>query len=140
MPGKSVIVPALLVLISCSDEGPQNGLYDYQVERLLTNGSSKTWNEVVNTSNCQDSTRLLFELLTNTTDDSVTIYQLIPRSDCSRFDTTLLGNADASSFEQGIRFSDSLIFANGDFWMVEQITSDLLTLRISETSSYRANN
>ena len=130
----------LFLLLGCQQDFFPAGLYDYQVERLLSGGASKVWNERVNSTDCADSVRLYITLLTSSSGDSVTLSTLTPRSDCGGFDTTLIGNANASSPSDGILFTDSLVFANGDSWIVESITSSSLsiTTRTSQ-KSYSSN-
>ena len=92
----------LLLFIGCQQDFFPAGLYDYQVERLLSGGESKVWSEQVGSMNCADSTKLYITLLENSSGDSVSLSILTPRSDCSGFDTTLIGNANASSPSDGI--------------------------------------
>jgi len=127
-----------LFLLSCNNDFIPPGFYDYQVERLLSGGTNKLWDQEVNSTDCQDSVKLYFQLLENDSDDSVTVSRLTPLSDCSAFDTILIGNADASSLEGAIGFTDSLIFASGDFWIINSVTSDRLTLIIEDRKTYRA--
>lgn len=114
------------LLLSCTNEFFPEGLYDYQVERLLSGGSSKTWNQQVNSSSCLDSIRLLFDLVASA-DDSVLISEVFRGTSCVP-DTTLIGLADASSNLGGLVFTDSLNFANGSSWIVNDLTSKSLTL------------
>ncbi len=128
MRGKFLGVIFLVLLISCSEETLPDGIYDYQVERLLSGESGvKTWTQIVNSNNCADSVLLTFELVANAADDSLDITML---SGCSPSNSTVLGRASASSPEGGILFTDSLIFASGEFWIIDQITSEQLFLRI----------
>ena len=132
-----LILCAWLVM-SCTNEFFPEGLYDYQVERLLSNGDSKIWNQQVNSNECQDSVRLLVQLVSANTDDSVSISEILRGTTCTP-DTTLIGNADASSFLDGLLFTDSLNFADGSTWMVNDISAKSLTItRPSGAISYQA--
>ena len=126
------------LVMSCTNEFFPEGLYDYQVERLLSNGDSKIWNQQVNSNECQDSVRLLVQLVSANTDDSVSISEILGGIACTP-DTTLIGNADASSFLDGLLFTDSLNFADGSTWMVNDISAKSLTItRPSGAISYQA--
>lgn len=114
-----------IIFISCTNEFFPEKLYDYQVERLLSGGGSKEWSQVVNSEACQDSVRLLIELVSSAVDDSVSISQIVNGISCNP-DTTFIGNADASSFPDAIIFTDSLNFANGNTWIIGKITSSQL--------------
>ena len=125
-----------LVFFSCSNEFFPENLYDYQVERLLSGGSSQVWDQVVSSESCQDSVRLIIELIASNSDDSVAVSHVIGGNLCNP-DTSLLGNADASSFSDAIIFTDSLNFSTGDFWIIESISSkSLKVLNASETITY----
>lgn len=119
----------IFMVLSCTNEFFPEGLYDYQVERLLSGGSNKTWNQQVNSSDCQDSLRLRIELVASA-DDSVLISEIIGGSSCAP-DTTPIGLADASSFLGGLRFTDSLNFADGTSWIVNEVTSNTLIITTS---------
>lgn len=122
-----LLYPLLLVLIfviNCSEDFTPEGLYGYQVERLLTNDSNKIWtvtrmmvdNSEISMTACADS---LFLLLTSDT-DSVSVSSLV--RDCSttsELDTTFLGKANTSTI--GLVFSDSLLFASGDYWLISNV-------------------
>lgn len=127
-----------VILFACEQDFFPIGLYDYQVERLLSGGADKVWMQQVNSTDCSDSTRLYIELVTGT-DDSVRISTLNPMMDCSGFDTVLIGNANASQIEGGLLFTDSLNFADGSFWLVDHITSTQLILQTSEPIIYSTN-
>ena len=124
MRGKFLVLVVFLFLIACSEENLPEGIYDYQVERLLTGGSAKTWDQVVSSTSCTDSVKLYFELIT----DSVDISQINPGNACTFNDTVYLGRANASSFPDNNLFTDSLKFSDGDYWIVQRITSELLAL------------
>lgn len=136
MRDKFLSIFLFLLIMSCSEEELPAGIYDYQVERLLSGTSgSKTWDQVVNSSNCSDSVRLHVVSVDDSLDFSRLTYQTV----CSIFDTTYLGRANASKAEDRDLFTDSLRFQNGDFWIVKTITSDLLTIEIEQNvTRYRA--
>ncbi len=121
--------------MACGEENLPPGLYDYQIERLLSAGESKVWMQIVNSEDCEDSLRLLVERAS----DSIDIYRLIPGELCDYQDTSFVGRAEASNLPDGLLFTDSLNFSDGDFWLVESITSKSLTLTINaERISYAA--
>jgi len=134
MRGKWLFV---LIFFGCQSDFIPEGLYDYQVERLLSGGDSKVWFQVVNSPNCQDSTKLFVQLLSNSLDDTVAISRLNLSQDCSVVDTLFIGNADASSFEGAILFSDTLNFSDGSFWTVERITSNEIVIRSEIKEEFR---
>lgn len=124
---KILTVFFFIFLISCSEEDLPAGLYDYQVERLLSGQSgSKNWAQVVNSDNCADSVILYVELVTISSTDSIDISNLIKSNNCTALDTIFIGRANASKFTGRSLFSDSLNFSSGDYWIVDQITSELL--------------
>ena len=117
-----------LLLTACDNDFFPAGIYDYQVERLLTAGDSKVWSQVISSQSCQDSVQLFLELVSSSSDDSVAISEIFRGPSCDP-DTNLIGNADASSFEGAIIFTDSLNLSDGDFWIIEEITSNILRVR-----------
>jgi len=124
-----------LIGIACGGDFFPQGLYDYQVERLLSADSSKVWNQVMETENCADSTWLYIEMLASDSDDSVAISEVLGGASCDP-DTSLIGYADASAFSDELLFTDSLNFDNGMFWLIEQITSERLILFNEERFVY----
>lgn len=125
----------LIVISACDSDFFPEGIYDYQVERLLSSGDEKVWLMQVDSDLCQDSTKLYIQFLASSSDDSLTIFELISNSNCTGFDTTLVGNADASSFDGSFIFTDSLNFANGNFWIIKSITSKSLSLEVDNVIS-----
>jgi len=107
-----------------------------QVSRLLTSGSQAGWLplEIIDEgrsvlSVCSDSIGYYFVLES----DSVEVRQLIPRCDgTSVFDTIGIGKAYPSVQDE--IFSDSLIFDDGRFWLIEEIFSQQMTFKEGETS------
>lgn len=93
------------------------GFLAYQVEILLAGGQepgdSKTWllSELVRDGQevplltCTDSLRLQFEVLTS---GDISAHQLVPTSDCSSLQDSVMGTVRASS-DNG-RFSGALLF------------------------------
>ena len=134
MRGRSLLL--LLFCIACDTDFFPEGLYDYQVERLLSSGDTKTWNQVANTDNCTDSVKLVFTLLSSTIDDSVSVERLTSNVACTGFDTTSLGNADASSFSDALNFTDTLNFANGSFWIIRDVSSENLIIEETDVISH----
>jgi len=135
MRDKLVAIVLFFFVASCSEENVPAGIYDYQVERLLTGPfETKDWGEVISSINCDDSVKLRFELA----GDSIDISQLLYNSSCG-FDITYIGRANASSFPERDLFTDSLIFSDGGFWLVREVTSQLLTIEVNEEkTSYRS--
>ncbi|MBC6401703.1 MAG: hypothetical protein GDA51_07835 [Ekhidna sp.] len=118
----------LVFCFACDRDFFPKDLYDYQVERLLSGGDTKVWNQIIASENCQDSVKLVFSLLSGSPNDSVSVSRLLSNAACDGFDTTRLGNADASSFEDALTFTDSLNFSTGDFWIIQSITSTELSI------------
>ncbi len=126
----------MLILAGCQEDDIPLGFYDYQVVRLLTNDSSKTWmrtqyiengqNQPIST--CADSLYLYFLIAENTRNDSVDAFEIIPKVSCTTSDTLLLGRFAAASADN--IFIDQLLYADGpiDFMQVENITSRFLKL------------
>ncbi len=120
-----------VLFLSCQEDTFPNGIYGYQVERLLSSGTAKTWNlssrtiggQVSRPAVCLDSVNLLIESVT----DSISVARLIPRAGCMGFDTVQVGKANASFIPSGLVFTDSLNFASGDFWLVQEITQTKFT-------------
>ncbi|WP_420318341.1 hypothetical protein [Ekhidna sp.] len=123
-----LVIFIFLLVSSCSDENLPPGLYDYQVERLLTNDSSKLWIQVINSQECSDSIKMLIE----SQNDSLDIFNISPTLACDFLDTAFLGRANASQREGSILFDDSIVFSNGNYWIIDEITSDILTVNIGE--------
>lgn len=133
MRGRLLVLFLTSVLIACSEEELPAGIYDYQVERLLSGQEEmKAWMQVVNSQNCTDSMQLIFERVENSIDDSLDVSMI---SGCSSSGlTTIIGRASASRAIDRDLFTDSLIFASGDVWIVDQITSKQLLLSIDDQS------
>ncbi|WP_462248295.1 hypothetical protein [Ekhidna sp.] len=130
MRGRLLAIILLFSIISCSEETLPDGIYDYQVERLLSGElGNKTWSQIINTTNCADSLKLTFELIPDNTDDSLDISMV---SGCfGALTTTYVGRASAS-VRGTVLFSDSLIFSNGDFWIVDQVTSERFRFSLND--------
>lgn len=114
--------------ISCSNEFFPQGLYDYQVERLLSGGDSKEWFFTSDDLACQDSVRLLFQLEAFAEDDSLIVSEIFKGQSCSP-DTMAVGKCDASSFTDVLLFTDTLNFDSGEQWIISEVSSDFLTFR-----------
>tara|TARA_B100000575_G_C22972546_1_gene561389 strand:- start:261 stop:725 length:465 start_codon:yes stop_codon:yes gene_type:complete len=103
------------ITLSCQyDEFPM-GLYDYQVERLLHGGARKVW------KNNEEGVwnYLLFQSI----DDSVNVMGI--SIDFS--DTISLGMMKASV--KSMLFSDTLLFSDGGFWLIEEVSSHTLLFK-----------
>ena len=124
------------ICLACDTNFFPEGLYDYQVERLLSAGDSLVWDQTLSSENCQDSVKLLFALLSSTADDSVAVLRLVANDQCTGFDTTIIGNADASSFSDALLFTDSLNFDDGSYWIIQSVTSELLVIESDQIHSY----
>lgn len=123
---------AIVWAVACDTDFFPEGLYHYQVERLLSAGDSAVW-EVAPIEGCEEaSARYAFTLLMDNTEDSLTVYSLQPTSDCSGYDIIFLGNADASSLEGGLVFTDSLLFSDGTYWILHSLTASQLSLTNDE--------
>jgi hypothetical protein len=108
-----LIVLIWLIIAGCGNDFFPDGLYGYQVERLLSNDTSKLWQSQQDPK----ANYLLFEL----DSDSLTVSEL--GQDPS--DTFLLGRAKVSS--KDLLFTDSLLFADNTYWIISEITSQYLT-------------
>ncbi len=121
MQGRLIAIISLFFIFSCSEETLPDGIYDYQVERLLSGETgNKTWSQVTSSTNCADSLKLTFELIPDDVDDSLDISMV---SGCfGALSTTYIGRASAS-VRGTVIFSDSLVFSDGEFWIVDQVTA-----------------
>ena len=146
-----VVLAFLPLLFSCQEQDIPLGFYDYQIVRLLAGDSAKTWfrtqyiedGQERPIDTCADSIYTAFVLHETYDDDSVYVYEIIPKPDCSASDTVLLGLMAASSTDN--IFTDSLNFKDGpvDFMLLEHITSQFLKLNYqregaSVSTSYQA--
>ncbi len=119
-----------LLFLGCKDDQFPEGLYNYQAERLLSGGDSKTWalisvnrdGVVSNPALCTDTLRLQISTLGA---DSIQVSRLTPNVDCSAFIAEDLGNANASGT---LVFTDSIIFVSGEVWIITEISSENLSL------------
>jgi len=118
-----------LVLQSCDDPFFPVGLYDYQVEKLLTNDSNKLWTQIEQqSSDCQDSTWLLI----GSNQDSISLSRIVKIENCEIFDTIFFGNAKISFLPETFLSTDTLIFDDSNKWIIEEITFRELVLNINE--------
>ncbi|WP_421762812.1 hypothetical protein [Ekhidna sp.] len=125
MRDKFLVFALFFAILSCSEEDLPIGLYDYQVERLLSGQSGdKTWMQIVSSTDCKDSLKLLIE----SASDSLDIFEIRSALDCN-VDTIYIGKANASKLIGGLLFADSLVFSDGTYWIVKQITSDFLDIQ-----------
>ncbi|MEQ8552778.1 MAG: hypothetical protein RIC06_10905 [Cyclobacteriaceae bacterium] len=131
-----LVFACIFPLLSCQEQDIPIGLYDYQIVRLLASDSAKTWfrsqyvtnGEIQPIDGCADSIYTSFVLHERYPEDSVYVYEIIPKSDCSASDTLLLGLMSPSGIDN--IFTDSLNFKDGsvDFMLLEYITSRFLKL------------
>ncbi len=105
----------LCISLSCQDDEFPLGLYDYQVERLLHGDAEKLWK----TNEVGVWSYLLFQSI----DDSVNVMGIT--IDFS--DTISLGMIKASA--KSMLFSDTLLFSDGDFWLIEEVSSHNLLFK-----------
>ena len=105
----------LCINLSCQDDEFPLGLYDYQVERLLHGDAEKLWK----TNEVGVWSYLLFQSI----DDSVNVMGIT--IDFS--DTISLGMIKASA--KSMLFSDTLLFSDGDFWLIEEVSSHNLLFK-----------
>jgi len=127
MCGKYLFVVLAVLIFACDSNFFPVGLYDYQVERLLSNDSSKTWVQQRSVESCQDSLLLLFNFVSSAEDDSVSIFEIVGGISCDP-DTSFIGNADASSFSDALLFTDTLNFSDGNFWILRSLTAKRLVV------------
>lgn len=116
-------------MASCSETFVPPGLYDYQVERLITNGDSKSWvlqSLVIDGQNvevlvCDSTITFLAEVVRT---DSLVFLEINKRTDCSANDTIFWGAIEASGHVRDL-FNDTLYFNGGvkpSFGLIESIT------------------
>ena len=112
---KLMLILALGSVLSCEEDGFPVDLYDYQVERLLHGGTEKMWHT--------DEEGVMGYLLFESLDDSVNVMGIT--MDFS--DTLSLGMMRASV--KSLLFSDSLLFADGNFWLIEEVSAHSLLFK-----------
>ncbi len=112
---KLMLILALGSVLSCEEDGFPVDLYDYQVERLLHGGTEKMWHT--------DEEGVMGYLLFESLDDSVNVMSIT--MDFS--DTLSLGLMRASV--KALLFSDSLLFADGNFWLIEEVSAHSLLFK-----------
>jgi hypothetical protein len=112
---KLMLILALGSILSCEEDGFPTDLYDYQVERLLHGGTEKMWHT--------DEEGVMGYLLFESLDDSVNVMGIT--IDFS--DTLSLGMMRASV--KSLLFSDSLLFADGNFWLIEEVSAHSLLFK-----------
>ena len=132
MRGRYLFILIGFILLSCSEEDLPGGLLDRQVERILSGQEgTKTWDRIVRTTNCIDSLKVTFGLVEDSNGDSLDITISQYQEDCTIQDL-LIGRANASSVEGGDLFTDSLVFSDGNYWIITEITSQQLRIEIDE--------
>jgi hypothetical protein len=109
------LILALGSILSCEEDGFPTDLYDYQVERLLHGGTEKMWHT--------DEEGVMGYLLFESLDDSVNVMGIT--MDFS--DSLSLGMMRASV--KSLLFSDSLLFADGNFWLIEEVSAHSLLFK-----------
>jgi len=112
---KLMWILALGSILSCEEDGFPVDLYDYQVEHLLHGGTEKMWHT--------DEEGVMGYLLFESLDDSVNVMGIT--IDFS--DTLSLGMMRASV--KSLLFSDSLLFADGNFWLIEEVSAHSLLFK-----------
>ena len=112
---KLMLILALGSILSCEEDGFPTDLYDYQVERLLHGGTEKMWHT--------DEEGVMGYLLFESLDDSVNVMGIT--MDFS--DSLSLGMMRASV--KSLLFSDSLLFADGNFWLIEEVSAHSLLFK-----------
>ena len=101
--------------MSCQDDDFPLGLYGYQVERLLYGDAEKVWK----TNEVGVWSYLLFQSI----DDSVNVMGIT----IDFADTLSLGMMKVSA--KSMLFSDTVLFSNGDFWLIEEVSSHTLSFK-----------
>lgn len=138
----SLLVVLVAILAACVEDEFPRGLYDYQVERLLSGESEKIWSVVSETedgvttvpTSCSDSLRLYIVPVGT---DSINISWLFPSITCGSFDTLRLGNSNATSEDDSQLFTDSLQFADGNYWLIQSVTSQTSSITTSADATIR---
>ena len=122
-------------LFACADDGVSR-FRGSQISRLLTSGSEAGWlpGEITFEgqsilSSCSDSTGYFFEALED--EDSILVSQLVPFCNgTGEYDTLEIGKAMPSVQDE--IFSDSLVFATGSFWLIQEIFSEQVKFQDSD--------
>lgn len=129
-----LVISVVWVVSSCDNDFFPKGYYDYQVARLLSGDSTKNWNQVITTQNCNDSVSLIISQQT----DSLSFSMLTGGKNCS-FDSLYLGKAKISTFSESLLSTDSIKFSTGVVWIIKTLSSQKLEiLNSSQTTSYTA--
>ena len=119
----------LFLISGCNDGFFPEGLYGYQVERLLSAGSEKVWFDQTTESGCEGLDLQLHFILAG---DSVYVNEIVPECEFGiNTDTLFYGKASAS--ESNLYFTDTLKFTSGEFWLIDEITTDRLEIIKNES-------
>ncbi len=132
-----------LFLFYCSDVGylPPD-LYGYQVKRLLSADSTKTWTvssltisgDEQDLDDCEDGILLKFDEV----NDSIDVSWIFNTCSEAEMSEVYVGRALPTSINR--IFSDSLFFTNGGVWYVDQVTSKTAEIYSESTANpFRAN-
>lgn len=126
------LLMGLIWMTSCGDDYVPAGLYNYQVERLLSQGSSKEWTLVsrsiggsqVALDDCTDSLKLVVDLKSGL----LVFNEYTPRVGCALYDTLYYGSGLASG---ELLFTDSIVLEGGayTYLLIDEITSKRLSFR-----------
>jgi hypothetical protein len=110
------------ICVSCSEDNFPAGFYDYQVTRLLTHDDSKIWQvEGLAQGQCGEP----YFYMLNLEGDSIDCYQISWNCDSLSFnDTTYISRGLPTSL--GLLFTDSVKWADGDFWLIRSISESQL--------------
>jgi hypothetical protein len=112
------------MLAGCKDDSIPDGLYDYQVIRLLASEESKTWSLVSEESEVCGET--YFYVFTNET-DSVGVQSISWNCAQEAFsDTVMIGYGKPTSI--AMLFTDSLVFDQFSYWRIDHVTANFVDL------------
>lgn len=118
--------------IACTDDAISDNFFGYQVERLISTGDTALWEPIAITLNgesqltrCEDSVYFQFIL---GEDDSLSVLELVPHCQSSNglFDT--LSEAIGRASVDDEVFTDSIVFADGGFLIINEIFSSSVVL------------
>jgi len=135
-------VGSIWLMTSCSDSFVPQGLYDYQVERLILTDTSNLWvlrsltvdGQNVEVMACDENVTFWAEAISA---DSLIFLEVNKRADCSANDTIFWGSFRASGHIRNL-FRDSLYFDYGvkpSYGLIEDITPESLIISFSEGAS-----
>lgn len=123
----------LFVVFGCENNYFPISLKGNQIVQLLSGGSSKIWVLASPNQDCKANNQYQFKLIHS---DTLGVIELRPLSNCEKFDSIKLGKVYPTVLNKTTKwFTDSLVFVNADnsSWIIESITSQKVSIKLSET-------